>query len=105
MTTSQIENRDQASLKPTERVIIKPCSRKDRRDQRIEGNLIRLPSKQSWPPAVLYAANLYNFFGGYTLLVIAMNGYVGDVTTAKLEEEDQNWIHLTGPAADTQKNI
>ena len=38
---------------------------------------------ESWPPTVLYAANLYNFFGGYTLLVIAMNGYVGDVTTAK----------------------
>ena len=38
---------------------------------------------KSWPPTVLYAANIYNFFGGYTLLVIAMNGYVGDVTTAK----------------------
>ena len=47
-----------------------------------ESNLILWP-EQSWPPAVLYAANLYNFFGGYTLLVIAMNGYVGDVTTAK----------------------
>ena len=36
---------------------------------------------------MLYAANIYNFFGGYTLLVIAMNGYVGDVTTAKYETE------------------
>ena len=35
----------------------------------------------SWPPTVLYLTNVYQFFGGYTLLSIAMNGYVADVTT------------------------
>ena len=35
------------------------------------------------PPTVLYLTSVYQFFGGYTLLSIAMNGYVGDVTTPR----------------------
>ena len=38
---------------------------------------------KSWPPTVLYFTNIYQLFGGYTLLSIAMNGYVGDVTTPR----------------------
>ena len=38
---------------------------------------------ERWPPTVLYLTGVYQFFGGYTLLSIAMNGYVGDVTTPR----------------------
>ena len=38
---------------------------------------------EHWPARSLYATHVYNFFGGFSLLSIAMNGYVGDVTTAK----------------------
>ena len=38
---------------------------------------------EEWPPTVLYLTGVYQFFGGYTLLSIAMNGYVGDVTTPR----------------------
>ncbi len=38
---------------------------------------------KTWPARVLYATNVYSFFGGYSLLTIAMNGYIGDVTTAR----------------------
>ena len=38
---------------------------------------------ERWPPTALYLTGVYQFFGGYTLLSIAMNGYVGDVTTPR----------------------
>jgi hypothetical protein len=38
---------------------------------------------ENWPARVLYACNIYYFFGGFTLLSIAMNGYIGDVTTPR----------------------
>jgi hypothetical protein len=36
-----------------------------------------------WPAQYLWITNIYNLFGGYTVLQIAMYGYIGDVTTTK----------------------
>lgn len=33
-----------------------------------------------WPAQYLWITNVYNLFGGYTVLQIAMYGYIGDVT-------------------------
>ena len=48
---------------------------------------------ETWPPTVLYLTNVYQFFGGYTLLSIAMNGYVGDVTTPRYVRQCRQILH------------
>jgi hypothetical protein len=37
----------------------------------------------TWPAQLLWVTNIYVIFGGYTLLQIAMYGYIGDVTNSK----------------------
>jgi len=36
-----------------------------------------------WPPQVLWLVNIYTLGGGYTVLQIAMYGYIGDITNQK----------------------
>ena len=36
---------------------------------------------QTWPSELLWVVNVYNLFGGYPVIRIAMYGYIGDVTT------------------------
>ena len=36
-----------------------------------------------WPAQFLWITNVYVFFGGYSVLQIAMYGYIGDVTTER----------------------
>lgn len=36
-----------------------------------------------WPAQYLWITSVYNLFGGYTVLQIAMYGYIGDVTNDK----------------------
>ena len=36
-----------------------------------------------WPAQLLWVTSVYVLFGGYTLLQIAMYGYIGDVTNSK----------------------
>jgi hypothetical protein len=36
-----------------------------------------------WPAQYLWITYIYNLFGGFSVLQIAMNGYIGDVTTTK----------------------
>jgi len=38
---------------------------------------------EQWDARLLWLSNVYILFGGYTLLNIAMYGYIGDVTTTK----------------------
>ena len=38
---------------------------------------------KTWPAQLLWLTNLYTFFGGYSVLQIAMYGYIGDTTTVK----------------------
>jgi hypothetical protein len=38
---------------------------------------------KSWPAQLLWVTNVYVLFGGYTLLQIAMYGYIGDVTNSR----------------------
>ena len=35
----------------------------------------------TWPVQLLWIQNVYILFGGYSVLSIAMYGYIGDVTT------------------------
>ena len=37
----------------------------------------------NWPPQVLWMSYVYGFFGGYSVLQIAMYGYIGDITNQK----------------------
>ena len=36
-----------------------------------------------WPAQYLWISNIYTLFGGYSVLQIAMYGYIGDVTAEK----------------------
>ena len=36
---------------------------------------------KNWPSQLLWVLNIYNMFGGYPVVRIAMYGYIGDVTT------------------------
>ena len=38
---------------------------------------------ESWPAQFLWLSNVYVLFGGYSVLQIAMYGYIGDVTNHK----------------------
>ena len=37
----------------------------------------------TWPVQLLWLQNIYILFGGYSVLQIAMMGYIGDVTNDK----------------------
>ena len=37
----------------------------------------------TWPAQLLWVSSIYNLFGGYVVLQIAMYGYIGDTTTPK----------------------
>ena len=39
---------------------------------------------KNWPSQYLWVLNIYNIFGGYPVVRIAMYGYIGDVTTNRL---------------------
>ena len=38
---------------------------------------------EQWPAQYLWLSNVYVLFGGYSVLQIALYGYIGDVTTNK----------------------
>ena len=40
---------------------------------------------KTWPAQYLWLTSLYTLFGGYSVLQIAMYGYIGDVTTDKYD--------------------